>query len=284
MYAKLFSRITESSLMEEQIPVRYTFVMLLAISDPTGLVVGTDVAIARRLNMPLKQFMECAEVLQKPDPNSNSKEEDGRRLIASDGERGYQIVNFVKYRDMRDEDAKRSYMRNYMQAYRARKTGVNSCKTKLAPLDHAEEEASVEVKEEVRTYKSGIPNSEKEAIEWASMGGVPPEFASELFHQCEGRNWVDGAGQSIVSWRSYSKQRWVKRQGETAAKSKSHSNRPMDLKIILEAKKTQAEELKAKHRSETAMGANWGDEQARQNYLKLRGEIKEITQKIGALA
>ena len=31
MFAKLFERITESSLMEEEIPVRYCFVMLLAI-------------------------------------------------------------------------------------------------------------------------------------------------------------------------------------------------------------------------------------------------------------
>jgi hypothetical protein len=59
MYAKLMSRITESSLMEEGIPVRYTFMMLLAIADPKGYVVGTDVAIARRLNMGAKEFKEC---------------------------------------------------------------------------------------------------------------------------------------------------------------------------------------------------------------------------------
>lgn len=198
MYAKLFSRITESSLMEEQIPVRYTFVMLLAISDPTGLVVGTDVAIARRLNMPFKQFVECVKVLQKPDPNSNSKEEDGRRLIASDGERGYQIVNFVKYRDMRDEDAKRSYMRNYMQAYRARKPSVNSCKTLLTALDQEEAEASVEVKEEVRTTtrEKGNPTLEM-ALGWAlearkSGADYSDKEATSAFHALNANGWMWG--------------------------------------------------------------------------------------------
>ena len=40
MYAKLMSRITESSLMDEEIVVRYTFMMMLAIADPQGYVIG----------------------------------------------------------------------------------------------------------------------------------------------------------------------------------------------------------------------------------------------------
>lgn len=146
MYAKVFSRITESSLMEEEIPVRYTFVMLLAIADPTGLVVGTDVALARRLNMPLAEFQKCISALQNEDPDSNSKEEAGRRIIPSIGERGYQLVNFVKYRDMRDEESKRRYMREYMREYRS-KDDVNSCKENLTVLGQAEAESEAQVEE-----------------------------------------------------------------------------------------------------------------------------------------
>ena len=130
VYAKLFSRITESSLMEEEIPVRYTFVMLLAIADPTGLVIGTDVAIARRLNMPVKDFIKCIEVLGSPDKESNSKEFEGRRVIPSEGERGYQIVNYVRYRGLKNETSRRDYMRGYMRDYRSKK---NSCKQNSLP-------------------------------------------------------------------------------------------------------------------------------------------------------
>jgi len=120
MYAKLFARITESSLMEEPINVRYTFVMMLAISDPEGYVIGTDVAIARRLNMPLAELKRCLAVLMAPDPDSNSQELEGRRITVSTSERGYHVVNFVTYRDIKDQKDRREYMREYMRNYRHR--------------------------------------------------------------------------------------------------------------------------------------------------------------------
>jgi hypothetical protein len=150
MYAKLFSRITESSIMEEPINVRYTFVLMLAIADPEGYVIGTDIAIARRLNMPLEEFERCIEVLMAPDPHSNSKELDGVRLVNSEGERGYRIVNFVTYREMKSPEERRAYMRQYMQTYRKRNreehledavNSVNIGKANLAGLTHGEAEA-----------------------------------------------------------------------------------------------------------------------------------------------
>jgi hypothetical protein len=137
MYAKLFSRITESSLMEESINVRYVFVMLLAIADPKAHVIGTDVAIARRINIPLEEFQLCVEALMRPDPNSNSEEEEGRRLVRSTEERGYRIVNYLTYRNFRDEEHRREYMRGYMKDYRS-KTAVNSGKQGKPRLAQAE--------------------------------------------------------------------------------------------------------------------------------------------------
>lgn len=147
MYAKLMSRITESSLMEERVEVRYCFMMMLAIADPHGYVVGTDVAIARRMNVPLEVFQSCIAELMKPDSNSNSKEHEGRRVILSDCERGYHLVNYTKYRDTRDEEQRREYMREYMRKRRSANgvAHVNPGKQKLAGLAQAEadEEAIV---------------------------------------------------------------------------------------------------------------------------------------------
>lgn len=158
MFAKLFSRITESSLMEEPLEVRYAFMMLLAMCDPTGHVIGTDVAIARRMNMPLEEFRRCITALSQPDPDSNSMEQDGRRITPSENERGYFVVNYLTYRDMKSEEHKRKYMREYMQNYREKKGLVKSVKTpvkrvnpKLAALNHAEEEGEVEGRKELRS-------------------------------------------------------------------------------------------------------------------------------------
>ena len=166
MFAKLFSRITESSLMEEPISVRYTFVLMLAIADPEGYVIGTDVAIARRLNMKLNEFKAAIEILMQPDPNSNSKEQDGRRIVVSNGERGYHVVNFVNYRDTKDPQQRREYMRSYMKARRsaAQKTrenigetenvnNVNFCKPMLTQAE-AEAEAEAEADKEKKKEKS----------------------------------------------------------------------------------------------------------------------------------
>ncbi len=119
MYAKLFSRITESSLMEEDVATRFVFMALLAIADPQGYVIGTDVALARRMNMPFQDFNAAIKRLMAPDPESNSKEEDGRRIVRSDCERGYYLVNYLKYRNTRDEGARRDYQRAYREKYRA---------------------------------------------------------------------------------------------------------------------------------------------------------------------
>lgn len=210
MFAKLFSRITESSLMEEPIEVRYAFVMLLAICDPTGHVIGTDIAIARRINMPVSDFQRCIAELRDPDPDSNSKEEDGRRVVVSEGERGYRVVNYLTYRDMRDEDDRREYMRDYMQKYRERKalqngkTPVKRRKQKLTVLANAEGEAYADVKEEGER-DSAHPPKRKGALEeiraFCKELGLPESDGDASFHKWEGNGWKNGQ-LPIKCWRS----------------------------------------------------------------------------------
>lgn len=154
MYAKLFSRITESSLMEEEVPTRYVFMMLLAISDPKGYVIGTDVAIARRVNLSVPDLQKAIKALMSPDEHSNSKEHEGRRIIPSDGERGYYLVNYMTYRNLLDEDGRRAYMREYMRERRLKEKGLGesvsdvnvNAKQPLAPLTQEEGEAKAEEK------------------------------------------------------------------------------------------------------------------------------------------
>ena len=173
MYAKLMSRITESSLMEEELPVRYVFMMLLAIADPHGYVVGTDIAIARRLNIDVPLFKKCLCELMKEDPDSNSKEHEGRRVIDSDCERGYFLVNYVKYRDTRDEEDRRNYMREYMRKRRGAKdvSTVNSGKQRKPRLAKEEVEVQGKEKAEGDTPPKSSPERPAQAPSVASERG-----------------------------------------------------------------------------------------------------------------
>jgi len=149
MYAKLFSRIAQSSLMEQDVVTRYCFMMLLAISDPCGDVIGTDVAIARTVNLPLDTFKRCIADLMSPDPDSNSQAKEGRRVVESDAGRGYTIVNYLTYRAIKSEEEKKAYMREYMARRRkAQKdndvTDVKICKNVLTDVTQSESELDTE--------------------------------------------------------------------------------------------------------------------------------------------
>lgn len=155
MYAKLFSRIAQSSLMEEDIETRYCFMMLLAIADSGGDVIGTDVALARTVNLPLDTFKRCIVALMAPDPDSNSQVHEGRRIMPSESGRGYLLVNYATYRSIKTAEEKKAYMREYMQ--RRRKllkdkdvTDVNVCKTVLSDVTHAEGEGEADGESEAK--------------------------------------------------------------------------------------------------------------------------------------
>ena len=155
MYAKLFSRIAQSSLMEEDIETRYCFMMLLAIADSGGDVIGTDVALARTVNLPLDTFKRCIAALMAPDPDSNSQVNEGRRIMPSESGRGYLLVNYATYRSIKTAEEKKAYMREYMQ--RRRKllkdkdvTDVNVGKTALSDVTHAEGEGEADGESEAK--------------------------------------------------------------------------------------------------------------------------------------
>jgi len=140
MYAKVFAQIFDSSIAENP-KLRHIFMDLLVLADPEGMVRMTQEAIARRTNMPLEDIVVAIEKLSEPDTRSQSTKEGGRRLVLLDADRdwGWQIVNFKDYHDMKDEEARRAYMREYMRERRAgekeRKQAVNSGKQGLAHPD-----------------------------------------------------------------------------------------------------------------------------------------------------
>jgi len=159
MYAKLFSRIAQSSLMEEKVTTRYVFMMMLALADRHGDVIGTDVAIARMMNVTADEFSQAIGPLLAPDPDSNSQAEEGRRLVSSENGRGYRIVNYVSYREMKSDEEKREYMRNYMRDRRAGSKPdvkpVKKCKTSSSDVTQAEAEADTKAKAEKKNTPKG---------------------------------------------------------------------------------------------------------------------------------
>lgn len=139
MYAKIFSQIFDSSLAEDP-TMRHMFMDMLVLADRTGRVDMTYEAIARRINVPIDLVRVNIDKLCNADQGSRTSIEAGKRLILLSDSRdwGWQIVNFTAYHALKNEDARRDYMRTYMQKRRAKEAAVNTCKPPLAPLAHVD--------------------------------------------------------------------------------------------------------------------------------------------------
>jgi hypothetical protein len=123
MFAKVFSQIFDSSIAEDY-NCRRMFMDLLILADSDGVVDMTLEAISRRTNVPLEEVRKYITELCQPDPLSRSQLEEGKRLVPIDSHRewGWKIVNYPHYREIRDEEARRTYFRDYQRDRRKKQS------------------------------------------------------------------------------------------------------------------------------------------------------------------
>lgn len=147
MFAKVFEQIFESTIADDY-HIRHVFMDLLVLADQDGVIDKTVKAISRITNVPLNLVQDAINKLCAPDPDSRTNVEGGRRLILIDENRnwGWKIVNYLKYRDIRDEEARRIANRSYKRAQRAKaRTGQSVIVSKRPSMSaQAEVEADTE--------------------------------------------------------------------------------------------------------------------------------------------
>lgn len=76
--------------------------------------------LAFTLGEPEQEIRDAIVFLCAPDPQSRTKDEDGRRLVRL-GEFSYRVVNGMKYRAIRDEETRRQQNREAQAKYREKK-------------------------------------------------------------------------------------------------------------------------------------------------------------------
>lgn len=132
---------------------------------------------------------------------------------------------------------------------------------------------------------SGVPVTEKDAIEWAGMSGVPPEFAQGVYQQCEGIGWLDAANRQIVNWRAYVSGRYSRTKimaanGSTDGKELS----VFEIKEIVKVKEERAAQIKERFSTQGPVSTDWSDETKRKEWIEIRTQIKNLKSKIEARA
>jgi len=142
--------------MEGDHVVRVWLALLLLV-DSDGILKISIPGLAKEARVPIDMCRSALNVLESPDPDSQSKEEEGRRIIRVGGDEPvWFVVNYKHYRGIRDSDSRREYMKEYMKDYRRRQKRPTAieCKhpvnTRKPPLAQGE----VEGDGEVEGYKS----------------------------------------------------------------------------------------------------------------------------------
>lgn len=142
MYVKLFRSLFYGSLSGRSDP-QHVFMCLLAHSDRDGNVELPAPLIAAMCGLPQERVDAALAVLEAPDPDSRSPELDGRRLAAA-GQWRWSIVNYLKYRAVRDGDERRAQTRDAVARHRGKQVKASVSQGK--PLKaHAEVEVDGEV-------------------------------------------------------------------------------------------------------------------------------------------
>jgi hypothetical protein len=153
MYAKVFSQIYDGTLCTcGKWQALVTFQQLLVLADKNGIVDMTIAAIARRTTIPIEIIQEGIGELLKADPESRTPTEEGRRIIPLSNERnwGWEIVNYKHYRNLRSEEERTEYHRNYYHNTRksklknVEKVEIQQLNTNSNDYTYAEAEAEAE--------------------------------------------------------------------------------------------------------------------------------------------
>lgn len=153
---------------------------MLALSDRHGYVGASIPGIASAAGVSLEKAAEAIAKFLAPDEWSRSKDFDGRRIEPAD--RGWNILNYERFRDMRDEEARKEYERNRKRESRKRKNVPDSIGTNRdspgqtaenakcpAMSAHAEASASTEREKAPRKRGAFLVEVEKPADVMAEL-------------------------------------------------------------------------------------------------------------------
>lgn len=117
-YTKLFNSIVTSTIWTEDDKTRIVWITMLAIADKNGEVQGSIPGLARIAAVPVEDCRTAISKFLSPDPDSRTKDDEGRRIEEIDG--GWALLNHQKYREMASKEESRESEAKRKARYRAR--------------------------------------------------------------------------------------------------------------------------------------------------------------------
>jgi hypothetical protein len=152
-FVKLFSSITESTVWCEPQATRCVWITMLAKADRKGRFFGSIPGLANLSRVSLEECQKALDTFLSPDKYSRTPDNEGRRIEPIDG--GWRLLNYDKFRAIRDEETVKESKRNYINKRRAaERAGVENVENvdhgrPLSIQAEAEAEAEADKKKEI---------------------------------------------------------------------------------------------------------------------------------------
>ena len=100
-FVKIYGKMLDSSVWSLDSPTRIVWITMLTDADSTGFLETVPSALARRANVSIIECRAALQTLEAPDLESKNQDYAGRRIEKV--ERGWQLLNYQFYRDLRTE-------------------------------------------------------------------------------------------------------------------------------------------------------------------------------------
>jgi hypothetical protein len=191
-YCKLVSGIILSTIWREDDHTRILWITMLALKDREHQVLASVPGLASVANIPVESCRAGLAKLMSPDPDSRTKEHEGRRISETDG--GWLILNGEKYRNFLSKQERNEYQAKLMADRRSSSKMLAPVSRKLAVL--AQTETETETLSTCVLKKS--PTLDEVKLTCAKAG-IPESDAVWFWNKCEGNGWTNG-GKKIKSY------------------------------------------------------------------------------------
>lgn len=189
-YTKLHQELVQSSVWSEPDHVRIMWVTLLSQADQHGYVYGSPVGLARLAALDVPRAIEALERLGQPDPYSQNKAEDGRRIVVEEieGRACYRIVTHAFYRALKSDEERKRTNSEKQARYRKRKASavtstVTECRPSVTPLSVSGSDLKEGRKKGSKPRPHSMPDDwapSHETLSRISADKIPEGFTREV--------------------------------------------------------------------------------------------------------
>ena len=126
---------------------------MLAMADKKGRVWAAIPGLANTARVTIEECEQALARFMAPDKYSRTPDNDGRRIEPIDG--GWQLLNYTKYREMRDADERAAQNRAAQEAYRSKQTRLHKPEVSQGKPPSAQRETERETESSRRRMQRG---------------------------------------------------------------------------------------------------------------------------------